>query len=526
MTVEFVCPDCRSELAVPDEKVGDRVRCGVCRSRILVPDRSAAARARELVSAGRKAGHIFQRLYRAFIKVDWLLPPAGLRFCPDCQTHAIDHPRLCECGRPTVGLSLLEQAAGPRVEVQPAVTEALDWRARLPKLQLAGLVVVGLFVLGLVFTQSLLTLLVYGPILVGLVGLGVFSALAGLKLWLTWSFGRRLPDPRTVEGLRVGRMEDMERRFLLPFLDRHGATDRHEVAGLEAELPMLEKLLAREGFEDLSGELGDDLIATALRRDLRRFFDAMDFLDAERGGDDPHEAWCLYLEATQGRAEPLEFFRQWLAERGEPSDPASIEAGLAAVRERLSLDAFARDLAERADGAPRRRVTLEAVDAMDPYNFELLLGMIYGALGYQVEETPKSGDQGADVIVTMADLKTVIQAKLYRRPVGNAAVQQVLAAKAYWSCSRAMVVTNSTFTAPARELAERGKIELIDREGLGELLDAFHERERNEARLELLLRPCPRAEDDELLARAPEHPADPAPEGPPGRDVEPESERA
>jgi HJR/Mrr/RecB family endonuclease len=58
--------------------------------------------------------------------------------------------------------------------------------------------------------------------------------------------------------------------------------------------------------------------------------------------------------------------------------------------------------------------------------------------------------------------------KRYNKPVGNKAVQEANAAQIYYRCYRALVVTNSSFTTPAKQLAERCKVELWDRKKLKE----------------------------------------------------------
>ena len=61
------------------------------------------------------------------------------------------------------------------------------------------------------------------------------------------------------------------------------------------------------------------------------------------------------------------------------------------------------------------------------------------------------------------DAKKVIQAKLRRHmTVGNDAVQQVIAAKGVYNCPGAVVITNSTFTPEAEELARILGVELVD----------------------------------------------------------------
>lgn len=78
-----------------------------------------------------------------------------------------------------------------------------------------------------------------------------------------------------------------------------------------------------------------------------------------------------------------------------------------------------------------------------------------------VEMTPGSGDQGADLIVCIKNLKLVIQAKNYTGNVGNSAVQEVYAAKGYYDADIAVVVTNSEFTQSARSLAAELEVLLV-----------------------------------------------------------------
>jgi len=127
---------------------------------------------------------------------------------------------------------------------------------------------------------------------------------------------------------------------------------------------------------------------------------------------------------------------------------------------------------ERFD--PALFVTIYGIDAMSGYEFEDFLVKLYRVIGFDVQLTKRSADQGADLFVEKFGKKTVIQAKNYSDNVGNAAVQQALAAKAFYSCDRAMVVTNSYFTPAARALAEAAGVDLVDRKGLSGYLDQYN----------------------------------------------------
>jgi restriction system protein len=102
--------------------------------------------------------------------------------------------------------------------------------------------------------------------------------------------------------------------------------------------------------------------------------------------------------------------------------------------------------------------------AMTGQDFEAYLMKLLHRLGYtDISGTPVTGDQGADVLATKDGKRIVIQAKNYREPVGNAAVQEVSAAVSFYSGDEGWVVTGSTFTSAAKQLARRCNIRLIDR---------------------------------------------------------------
>ena len=101
------------------------------------------------------------------------------------------------------------------------------------------------------------------------------------------------------------------------------------------------------------------------------------------------------------------------------------------------------------------------LDNLSGIEFETLIQSLLSKDGYSVSVTPKSGDQGADVIATKNNIVYVIQAKRYMGTVGNKAVQEVVAAKNYYAGDVAVVVTNSSFTKSAESLAKRNKVILI-----------------------------------------------------------------
>jgi HJR/Mrr/RecB family endonuclease len=109
---------------------------------------------------------------------------------------------------------------------------------------------------------------------------------------------------------------------------------------------------------------------------------------------------------------------------------------------------------------------IEEIDLLSGYDFECYLERMFKKLSYNVKETKKSGDFGADLIISKQSKKTVIQAKRYSKKVGIKAVQETISAIPYYNADKGIVVTNNYFTNAAKELAKKTGIELWDREKL------------------------------------------------------------
>ena len=116
--------------------------------------------------------------------------------------------------------------------------------------------------------------------------------------------------------------------------------------------------------------------------------------------------------------------------------------------------------------------TISDIDKMNGIEFEQFLGILYKTLDYTVQITKPSQDQGADLIVQKNGIKEVIQVKHYESSkVGNKAVQEVIAAKVYYQCDKASVITNNYFTKQACQLADSSSVNLVNRDKLITLLE-------------------------------------------------------
>ncbi|WP_026604525.1 restriction endonuclease, partial [Methylomonas sp. 11b] len=123
---------------------------------------------------------------------------------------------------------------------------------------------------------------------------------------------------------------------------------------------------------------------------------------------------------------------------------------------------------------PNQYITIYSIDGMDGYQFEEFLVDLFRKRGCEVKSTPKGRDQGADLFIESFGSKIVIQAKNYQGNIGNKAVQEVIAAKQFYSYNDGIVITNRYFTPSAKELALSAKIKLIDRDELIRYLDEYN----------------------------------------------------
>lgn len=122
---------------------------------------------------------------------------------------------------------------------------------------------------------------------------------------------------------------------------------------------------------------------------------------------------------------------------------------------------------------------IQDIDRMKGRVFEEYLAVVFRKKGYHVKLTQASKDQGADLVISKDGIRIVVQAKRWRGNVGNKAVQEVVASKPYYKADRAMIVTNSFFTKPAKELAKANHVELWDRIKLIDELVHAHAKEES-----------------------------------------------
>lgn len=268
---------------------------------------------------------------------------------------------------------------------------------------------------------------------------------------------------------------------------------RHD--GVYSQRELFQEVLIRKGFNELENFplLLDKLLLTTAFNSMYSGFSRE--LDRHINPSSLHETLKSWIEeaGTTYRADiSLFFYFLWEKHCHYPEVTFNAEAQsnievpliswdkiqeFLGTCEKIHFDILVGRLASKLEHFnPNNFITMYRVDAMDGFKFEAFLVEIFQTIGYDVKETKKTGDQGADLFVSRFGKNIVIQAKNYSGSVGNSAVQQAISAKTFYGCDEAMVVTNSYFTRSAKELAESALVRLIDRNELQKYLDDYNQK--------------------------------------------------
>ncbi|MHC5229273.1 restriction endonuclease [Enterococcus sp. LJL99] len=114
---------------------------------------------------------------------------------------------------------------------------------------------------------------------------------------------------------------------------------------------------------------------------------------------------------------------------------------------------------------------LSEIDGMSGEKFEYFFANLLRKSNFQkVKVTQYQGDQGIDVLALNNNQKIGYQCKRYKKNVGNKAIQEAHAGKSFYDLDEVYVVTNSYFTKPAKELAFKTGVHLIDRDELYKMI--------------------------------------------------------
>lgn len=98
---------------------------------------------------------------------------------------------------------------------------------------------------------------------------------------------------------------------------------------------------------------------------------------------------------------------------------------------------------------------------MSPYEYEDFCANEFNKNGWSARSTKNSSDQGIDVIAKRKNKTLVAQCKKYSKPVGNKAVQEVVAGISFYKADVGIVIATNGYTKSAKSLASANNIKLI-----------------------------------------------------------------
>lgn len=100
--------------------------------------------------------------------------------------------------------------------------------------------------------------------------------------------------------------------------------------------------------------------------------------------------------------------------------------------------------------------------ALDGVGFERAVAKIYKDQGYEVEFTPRSHDQGIDLILRKQNKTTIVQCKRYTDRVGVSAVRELNGVRVSWpNVEEVILASLFDFTKEAKKSAQEYNIKLF-----------------------------------------------------------------
>jgi len=104
---------------------------------------------------------------------------------------------------------------------------------------------------------------------------------------------------------------------------------------------------------------------------------------------------------------------------------------------------------------------------MTPIEFEEQCKTLLLNAGWDARTTSGSGDQGADVIAEVNNRRLVVQCKYYSQPVGNSAVQEVVAARLFTQRTLLLLCRMLHSQSRHKKLAKKSNVTLLHQTRLG-----------------------------------------------------------
>jgi HJR/Mrr/RecB family endonuclease len=135
---------------------------------------------------------------------------------------------------------------------------------------------------------------------------------------------------------------------------------------------------------------------------------------------------------------------------------------------------------------------IEDIYSLNPFEFEDFVSDIFVNLGYRVNQTKKTNDQGRDAIMHKSGKKYLLECKRYdfQRSSGRPEIQKFHSAIVHDDAAGGFFVTTGKFTDTAVLFAHGKEIELIDGDKIRHLFMDAHKNSYNDDTYLCMCRKC------------------------------------
>jgi len=161
-------------------------------------------------------------------------------------------------------------------------------------------------------------------------------------------------------------------------------------------------------------------------------------------------------------------YRYW-----ELGDPILLQGVLETIVSEVSFFINVRKPEFADTSRANNLISVEFDGVLNGHDYESRVAELFNLLGWNSRVTPKTGDNGADIIAEKNGVVIVVQCKFYSSPVGNKSVQEIYSAKGYYDGGHACVVTNLSYTPAAKSVAAKLGVALLHHEQVKEYLESF-----------------------------------------------------
>ena len=125
---------------------------------------------------------------------------------------------------------------------------------------------------------------------------------------------------------------------------------------------------------------------------------------------------------------------------------------------------------QEAERLRQRKLEQYWID-MDGIGFERELGGLFRTMGYRVERTPISGDQGVDLVLRKNGVTTVVQCKAHQNGVGPAVARELFGSMIAFRAKAAILACTGGFTRGVYEFVEGKPIRLLDASAIAKMAE-------------------------------------------------------